>query len=82
MNQANIDSLTEKIKVGDLVKILFQGEPTFGLVVKISSGQSMYNESSSRRSMTFLTLMTKVGLRKYPIFWCEPVVHTLCKLDK
>jgi len=38
MNQANIDSLTARIKVGSLVQILFQTEPIFGLVVAITKG--------------------------------------------
>ena len=75
MNQANIDSLTARIKVGSLVQILFQAEPIFGLVVAISKSKSESGDDEGRkkRSMTFITASTPSGLRKYPIFWCEPV---------
>ena len=70
MNQANIDSLTARIKVGSLVQLLFQAEPTFGLVVAITKG---VKSPRKKRAMTFVTAQTPAGLRKYPIFWCEPV---------
>ena len=70
MNQANIDSLTARIKVGSLVQILFQAEPIFGLVVAVTKGEK---SPSKRRAMTFVTAQTPAGLRKYPIFWCDPV---------
>ena len=73
MNQANIDSLTARIKVGSLVQILFQAEPIFGLVVAVSKGQERYSNNTKKRAMTFVTAQTPSGLRKYPIFWCEPV---------
>ena len=73
MNQANIDSLTARIKVGSLVQILFQAEPVFGLVVAISKTENSYNDGRKKRAMTFITASTPSGLRKYPIFWCEPV---------
>ena len=73
MNQANIDSLTARIKVGSLVQILFQAEPVFGLVVAISKTENNYNDGRKKRAMTFITASTSSGLRKYPIFWCEPV---------
>ena len=75
MNQANIDSLTARIKVGSLVQILFQAEPIFGLVVAISKSENRYNFTDNRkkRAMTFITAQTPSGVRKYPIFWCEPV---------
>ena len=70
MNQANIDSLTARIKVGSLVQILFQAEPIFGLVVAVTKG---VKSPRKKRAMTFVTAQTPSGLRKYPIFWCEPV---------
>ena len=70
MNQANIDSLTARIKVGSLVQILFQAEPIFGLVVAVTKG---VKSPRKKRAMTFITAQTPVGLRKYPIFWCQPV---------
>ena len=73
MNQANIDSLTARIKVGSLVQILFQAEPIFGLVVAITKSKDEYPISKKKRSMTFITAQTPLGLRKYPIFWCDPV---------
>jgi len=73
MNQANIDSLTARIKVGSLVQILFQAEPVFGLVVAISKTENNYNDGRKKRAMTFITASTSSGLRKYPIFWCEPI---------
>ena len=71
MNQANIDSLTARIQVGSLVQILFQAEPIFGLVVAITKGVS--TSPKKKRAMTFITAQTPAGLRKYPIFWCQPV---------
>ena len=73
MNQANIDSLTARIKVGSLVQILFQAEPIFGLVIAISKSESVGVEGRKKRAMTFITAQTPAGLRKYPIFWCDPV---------
>ena len=73
MNQANIDSLTARIKVGSLVQILFQAEPIFGLVVAITKGQERYSNNTRKRAMTFVTAQTPAGLRKYPIFWCDPI---------
>ena len=73
MNQANIDSLTARIKVGSLVQILFQSEPTFGLVIAITRGEPIFVDGKKKRSMTFVTMTTPAGLRKYPIFWCDPV---------
>ena len=73
MNQANIDSLTARIKVGSLVQILFQAEPIFGLIVAISKGETKHVDGKKKRAMTFVTAQTPAGLRKYPIFWCEPV---------
>jgi hypothetical protein len=73
MNQANIDSLTARIKVGSLVQILFQAEPIFGLVVAISKTENRYKDGRKKRAMTFVTTQTSAGLKKYPIFWCEPV---------
>ena len=73
MNQANIDSLTARIKVGSLVQILFQAEPIFGLVVAITKGQERYSNGNKKRAMTFVTAQTPSGLKKYPIFWCDPV---------
>tara|TARA_Y100001970_G_C13835724_1_gene651998 strand:- start:272 stop:496 length:225 start_codon:yes stop_codon:yes gene_type:complete len=73
MNQENIDSLTEKIKVGDLVEVLFQDSPTFGLVVAISKGPEHHKGNRKKRAMTFLTMSTSNGLRKYPIFWCKTI---------
>ena len=70
MNQANIDSLTARIKVGSLVQILFQAEPIFGLVVAITKG---VKSPKKKRAMTFVTAQTPAGLRKYPIFWCDPI---------
>ena len=73
MNQANIDSLTARIKVGSLVQILFQAEPIFGLVVAVSKGENINVDGRKKRAMTFVTAQTPAGLRKYPIFWCDPV---------
>ena len=73
MNQANIDSLTARIKVGSLVQILFQAEPIFGLVVAVRKTENRYGDGRKKRSMTFVTAQTPSGLRKYPIFWCQPV---------
>ena len=73
MNQANIDSLTARIRVGSLVQLLFQAEPTFGLVVAITKGDATYVNGKKKRAMTFVTMSTSTGLKKYPIFWCEPV---------
>ena len=75
MNQANIDSLTARIKVGSLVQILFQAEPIFGLVVAITKSENRFNFTDNRkkRAMTFVTAQTSSGLRKYPIFWCDPI---------
>ena len=73
MNQANIDSLTARIKVGSLVQLLFQAEPTFGLVVAINKGDTKYVDGKKKRAMTFVTMSTPAGIKKYPIFWCEPV---------
>ena len=73
MNQANIDSLTARIKVGSLVQILFQAEPIFGLVVAVSKGENRNVDGRKKRAMTFITAQTPAGLRKYPIFWCDPV---------
>ena len=73
MNQENIDSLTRRIKVGSLVQILFQAEPSFGLVTAISKGEATVVDGKKKRAMTFITLTTKSGIKKYPIFWCEPV---------
>ena len=73
MNQANIDSLTARIKVGSLVQLLFQETPVFGLVVAITKGQDRHLNGDKKRAMTFVTMSTSTGLRKYPIFWCEPV---------
>ena len=70
MNQANIDSLTARIKVGSLVQILFQAEPIFGLVVAVTKG---VKSPRKKRAMTFVTAQTPAGLRKYPIFWCDPI---------
>jgi len=72
MNQENIDSLTARIKVGSLVQILFQAEPVFGLVVAISK-RKKHTGVGKKRAMTFVTASTPSGLRKYPIFWCEPI---------
>ena len=73
MNQENINSLTEKIKVGDLVEVLFQEGPTFGLVVALTLGHGHHDHLAKKRGMTFVTLSTKSGLRKYPIFWCKTI---------
>ncbi len=73
MNQANIDSLTARIKVGSLVQILFQAEPIFGLVVAITKAENSYRDGRKKRAMTFVTAQTPLGLRKYPIFWCDPI---------
>ena len=73
MNQANIDSLTARIKVGSLVQILFQAEPIFGLVIAVSKGDATYVNGKKKRAMTFVTAQTPAGLRKYPIFWCDPI---------
>ena len=73
MNQANIDSLTARIKVGSLVQILFQAEPIFGLVVAVAKGENKYVDGRKKRAMTFVTAQTPAGLRKYPIFWCDPI---------
>ena len=73
MNQANIDSLTARIKVGSLVQILFQAEPVFGLVVAITKGDAKYVDGKKKRAMTFVTMSTAAGVRKYPIFWCAPI---------
>jgi len=73
MNQANIDSLTARIKVGSLVQILFQAEPIFGLIVAISKADTKYVDGKKKRAMTFVTAQTPAGLRKYPIFWCDPI---------
>ncbi len=73
MNQENIDTLTAKIKVGDLVEVLFQESPTFGLVVAITLGHGAHDHLAKKRGMTFLTLSTKQGVRKYPIFWCKTI---------
>ena len=73
MNQANIDSLTARIKVGSLVQILFQAEPAFGLVVALTKGEIKYVNGKKKRAMTFVTMSTPSGVKKYPIFWCEPV---------
>jgi hypothetical protein len=73
MNQANIDSLTARIQVGSLVQILFQAEPIFGLVVAVTKAENRYVDGRKKRAMTFITAQTPAGLRKYPIFWCEPV---------
>lgn len=73
MNQANIDSLTARIQVGSLVQILFQAEPIFGLVVAISKSEPVDVKGNKKRAMTFITASTPSGLRKYPIFWCDPI---------
>lgn len=73
MNQANIDSLTARIKVGSLVQILFQAEPIFGLVVAVTKNENRYSDGRKKRAMTFVTAQTPAGLRKYPIFWCDPI---------
>ena len=73
MNQANIDSLTARIKVGSLVQILFQAEPIFGLVVAVTKTENRYSDGRKKRAMTFVTAQTPAGLRKYPIFWCDPI---------
>ena len=73
MNQANIDSLTARIKVGSLVQLLFQETPVFGLVVAITKPENRYSDGKKKRAMTFITAQTPAGLRKYPIFWCDPV---------
>ena len=73
MNQANIDSLTERIKIGDLVQLLYQSGPVFGLVVDITKGTEQKIRGKKKRTMTFVTLTTSTGMKKYPIFWCEPV---------
>jgi hypothetical protein len=73
MNQANIDSLTARIKVGSLVQILFQAEPIFGLVVAVTKAENSYRDGRKKRAMTFVTAQTCSGLRKYPIFWCDPI---------
>ena len=68
MNQANIDSLTARIKVGSLVQILFQAEPSFGLVVAVTRG---VKSPRKKRAMTFVTAQTPAGLKKFPIFFIE-----------
>ena len=73
MNQANIESLELRIKVGSLVQLLFQDVPVFGLVVALSKGSAKSVDGKKERAMTFVTMMTKEGLKKYPIFWCEPI---------
>ena len=73
MNRADIDSLTARIQVGSLVQLLFQAKPVFGLVVAISKSENNYIDGRKERAMTFVTMMTKEGLRKYPIYWCEPI---------
>ena len=74
MNQANIDSLTARIKVGSLVQLLYQETPIIGLVVAISKGNTApLKDGRKKRAMTFVTMSTSSGLKKYPIFWCEPV---------
>jgi hypothetical protein len=56
-----------------LVQILFQAEPVFGLVVAITKAENRYKDGRKKRAMTFVTTQTPAGLRKYPIFWCQPV---------
>jgi hypothetical protein len=73
MNQESINTLTEKIKVGDLVEVLFQESSTFGLVVAITLGHGHNDHLAKKRNMTFVTLSTKQGIRKYPIFWCKTI---------
>ncbi len=73
MNQENINTLTEKIKVGDLVEVLYQDTPTFGLVTAITLGHGPHDHLAKKRGMTFVTLVMKKGLRKFPIFWCKVI---------
>ena len=73
MNQESINTLTEKIKVRDLVEVLFQESSTFGLVVAITLGHGPNDYLAKKRNMTFVTLSTKQGIRKYPIFWCKTI---------
>ena len=73
MNQESINTLTEKIRVGDLVEVLFQESSTFGLVVAITLGHGPNDHLAKKRNMTFVTLSTKQGIRKYPIFWCKTI---------
>ena len=73
MNQENINSLTEKIKVGDLVEVLFQESPTYALVVAKHLGHGKHDHLAKKRAMTFVTVSMKSGIRKFPIFWCEVI---------
>ena len=72
MNQANINTQTEKYKIGDLVKILFQGErDIFGLIVSIYKKKEL--ATANKRNTTMLKIMTHKGIKTFPIFWCELV---------
>ena len=73
MNQENINSLTELIKVGDLVSIMHQESPTYGLVIAKHLGHGNQDHLAKKRGMTFLTVSMKSGIRKFPIFWCEVI---------
>lgn len=73
MNQENINSLTEKIKVGDLVEVLFQESPTYALVIAKHLGHGNHDYLAKKRGMTFVTVSMKSGIRKFPIFWCEVI---------
>jgi hypothetical protein len=82
MNQENINTLTELIKVGDLVEIIYQLSPTYGLVIAKHLGHGDFDYMAKRRGMTFVTVATGSGIKKYPIFWCVIVDKNICKLDK
>jgi hypothetical protein len=82
MNQENINTLTELIKVGDLVEIMYQLSPTYGLVIAITLGHGPNDHLAKKRNMTFVTVATGSGIKKYPIFWCVIVDKNICKLNK
>ena len=76
MNQENID---RKITVGDLVEVLYQNRPIYGLVLSVSFGY-LYTDrlkpkcSKTKDSVTFITIFTRSGLKKYPMSWCAPIL--------
>ena len=76
MNQENID---RKITVGDLVEVLYQNRPIYGLVLSVSF-ECRYPDrqnpkySKMKDSVAFITIFTRSGLKKYPMSWCAPIL--------
>ena len=50
MNQENINTLTELIKVGDLVEIMYQLSPTYGLVIAKHLGHGPNDHLAKKRN--------------------------------